>query len=118
MRFIIRILANSLAIYLAAYFIPGVILSGDWKTLLICGLVLSLMNMIIRPILKLISLPLIILTLGLFTLVINVIIIWLLTRFIPELIINGLLAFILTALVVAVVNSVVNVLTKKPAANS
>ena len=117
MRFILRILANALAIYLAAWLIPGVDIitsnTAGWKILLICGVILSLINAIIRPILKLISLPLIIITFGLFSFVINVLMVWLLTRFVPQLIITGVIAFILTALVVSVTNAAVNYLTKK-----
>jgi putative membrane protein len=115
MRFIIRILANSLAIYLAAYFIPGVTVSGNWKTFLICGLVLSLINLIAKPILKLISLPLLIITFGFFSIVINILTIWLLTKFVSQLAIGGLIAYLLTALIVSIVNWLVSFLFKKRA---
>jgi putative membrane protein len=117
MRFIIRILANSLAIYLAVYFIPGVTVSGNWKIFLICGLALSLINFFVKPILKLISLPLLIITFGFFSIVINILTIWLLTKIVSQLSITGLVAFILTALVVSVVNWLVSFLFKKKAQN-
>jgi len=117
MRFIIRILANSLAIYLAAYFIPGVTVAGNWKTFLICGLVLSLINMIAKPILKLISLPLIIITFGLFSLVINILTILLLTKFVHQLTISGLVALILTTVLVSIVNWLVSFLFNKKSQN-
>jgi len=113
MRFIIRILANALAIYLAAFYIPGVIAKGDWKLFFICGIVLSLINIFIKPILKFISLPFIFLTLGLFGFVVNIIVVWLLTKFVPQLIINGLLALFLTSLLVSIINGIVSWLTKK-----
>ena len=117
MRFIIRILANSLAIYLAVYFIPGAIVSGDWKIFLICGLALSLINIFVKPVLKFISLPLIIITFGFFSIVINILTIWLLTKVVSQLNITGLAAFILTALIVSVVNWLVSFLFKKKAQN-
>lgn len=113
MRFFIRILANSLAIYLAAYFIPGVSFKGDWKILLLAGFILSLINIFIKPILKFISLPLIILTFGLFTFVINLGVIWLLIKFVPQLSVAGWLAFVATAIMVSLVNTLINWLTKK-----
>jgi len=113
-RFIIRILANSLAIYLAAYFLPGVAISNGWKTLLFAGIILSLINVFIKPILKIISLPLIIVTLGFFSLVINIITIWLLTKFIPQFSVSGIWAFILTTFIVGIINWIVSWLTKKP----
>jgi putative membrane protein len=117
MRFIIRILANALAIYLAAYFIQGVTVSGDWKIFLLCGLVLSLINMIAKPILKLISLPLLLITFGLFSLVINILTIWLLTKFVSQLAITGLTAFIFTTIIVSIVNWLVSFLYKKKTQN-
>jgi len=114
MRFIVRILANSLAIYLAAYFgIISLTGRGDWKTLLLAGFILAFINTFIRPILKLISLPLIILTFGLFCTVINIFTIWLLTAIMPEISISGFWAFFWTVLIISVVNSLFYWLTKK-----
>ena len=74
--FIIRILGNSLALYVAYYFVPGFVVNGSWKEYLLAGAFLGLLNLIVKPILKAISMPLIILTLGLFTLVINGLLLW------------------------------------------
>lgn len=116
MRFIVRILANALAIYLAAFFVPGVSADGDWKLFLIAGVALSLINTFIRPVLKIISLPLIILTFGFFSIVINILTIWLLTRFIPELIISGVVAYFFTSLIVSLVNWTFDFIFKKSSA--
>jgi len=119
MRFIIRILANSLAIYLAAFLVPGVTVgspaasAANWKLFLLCGLVLSLINGIIKPLLKLISLPLIFVTFGLFSLVINIITIWLLTQIVSQITIAGIWSLVWTTIIVSVVNWFVNFLTKK-----
>ncbi|OGZ34403.1 MAG: hypothetical protein A2Y98_02040 [Candidatus Portnoybacteria bacterium RBG_19FT_COMBO_36_7] len=120
MRFIIRILANALAIYLAASFkfLPGVTVSGDWKIFLLCGLVLSLINAFVKPILKLISLPLLFITFGLFSLIINILTIWLLTKFISQLSITGLSAFIYTTIIVSIVNWLVSIIFKKKTQNN
>lgn len=74
--FIIRILGNSLALYVAYYFIPGFVVDGSWKEYLLAGAFLGLLNLVVKPVLKAISMPLIILTLGLFTLVINGLLLW------------------------------------------
>lgn len=116
-RFIIRILANALAIYLAAYFVPGIIVSGNWKIFLLCGLALSIINFFIKPVLKLISLPLLIISFGLFSIVINILTIWLLTKIVSQLSITGLMAFILTVLIVSIVNWLIDFLFKKKAQN-
>jgi len=76
-RLIFNIIAGTLGIYLAFRFVPGVYFSGDIKTLLIIGCVLGIINFFIKPILKIISLPLRIITFGLFTLIINMAMVWL-----------------------------------------
>lgn len=113
LRFIVRILGNALAISLTAYFVKGFSFSKDWKLLLLAGLILALFNAILKPILKLISAPLIILTLGLFTLVINMALLWLLTQFLPELKIVGFWAYFWGTIIISLINWVVAGLTKK-----
>ena len=68
--FIIRLLVNALALIIVAYFLPGVQVTGILGAI-VAAFVLGLVNAILRPILILISLPLEIITLGLFTLIIN-----------------------------------------------
>jgi putative membrane protein len=70
MGFIIRILITALAVYVAARFIPGVHL-GDLRTTVIVALFLALLNTFIKPILVLLTIPVTIVTLGLFLLIIN-----------------------------------------------
>ena len=73
MRFLARIAANTLGIVLASLAIPGFVFTGNFKVLLASGLVLALANTIVRPLLKLLTLPLIFITFGLFLVVINMI---------------------------------------------
>ena len=73
MRFLARIAANTLGIVLANLAIPGFIFTGNFKTLLACGFALALANTIVRPLLKLLTLPLIFITFGLFLIVINMV---------------------------------------------
>lgn len=116
MRFLVRILANALAIYLAAYFVVGFDFphqTQDWKLLLLAGLILAIFNAILKPALKLISFPFIILTLGLFTIVINMALLWLLSQFIPELIIAGFWAYFWGTVIVSVVNWVIELFIRK-----
>lgn len=114
LAFIIRILANSLAIYVANYFVQNLSFPvNNWKLLLLAGLLLSIFNAVLKPILKLISTPLIILSLGLFTLVINLLLIWLLTLVMPQLVINGFWAYVWTTLIVSLVNWIIGILIKK-----
>lgn len=76
MTLIVRVLANTAALYVAQRFVSGFVVIGGWERYLLAGVLLGLLNLIVKPILKFISFPLIILTLGLFTLVINAFILW------------------------------------------
>jgi putative membrane protein len=113
MRFIVQILTNALAIFLADYLVPGIIFTGNILTLLIAGLILGLINFFIKPILKLISAPLIALTLGLFTIVINMGLLWLLTNLVPELTIVNLWAYFWGTIIISTVNVFVGLTAKK-----
>ncbi|MEW6108721.1 MAG: phage holin family protein [Nitrospirota bacterium] len=70
-KILIRWLINTSAIILAVKFVPGITYSGSWWGILLVGVIFGLVNAFIRPFIKLFTLPLIILSLGLFTFVIN-----------------------------------------------
>ena len=69
-RFILRALVAAIGFWVAAHIVPGVHVTG-WKTILAAGLVLGVVNAFVRPIVTLLTLPVTIITLGLFLLVIN-----------------------------------------------
>jgi putative membrane protein len=77
MRFLIRLLINAAALWIATQIVPGVDHTGPWTSLLLVALVFGVLNAVVRPILKLLTCPLIVLTLGLFTFVINALMLWL-----------------------------------------
>jgi putative membrane protein len=64
MRFVITWLCNVAALYVAALLLDGITYGDDWRTLVLAGAVFSLVNMLVKPFVTLLSLPLIILTLG------------------------------------------------------
>ncbi|MGE5301229.1 MAG: phage holin family protein [Acidobacteriota bacterium] len=68
---LIKWLINTVSIMLAIKWVPGIVYSGAWWGILIVGLIFGLINTYIRPFVKLFALPLLILSLGLFTFVIN-----------------------------------------------
>jgi putative membrane protein len=70
-KFFIRWLINAVALYAAVWIVPGIDYLGDWMGILWLALIIGLLNSLVRPLLKFLTCPLIILTLGLFTLVIN-----------------------------------------------
>ena len=94
------IVSGILGLFLAQKFVAGVTLGGNWQILILTGGVLGLLNFFLKPILKLITLPLRIITLGLFTFAINMSLVWLVDIFFPELEIKGLQAIFWTALII------------------
>ena len=80
MRLILRLAINAVALYVAVGtgWIPGIAAQNtEWWSFALLGLVFGAVNLLVRPILKLLTCPLILLTLGLFTLVINGALFWL-----------------------------------------
>jgi len=71
MQMLIKWIINTIAIILAIKFVPGIVYSGGWGGILAVGLIFGLVNTFIRPFVKLLALPLLILSLGLFSFVIN-----------------------------------------------
>lgn len=70
-NFFIRWVINAVALYVAVLIVPGINFGGEWVDLLWVALIFGLLNALVRPLLKLLTFPLIILTLGLFTILIN-----------------------------------------------
>lgn len=96
MHILISVAFNALILWAIAYFLPfdtvtgtGVIASGGWQLYLAGGIILGILNGVVRPILKLLGFPFVIMTFGLFILVINGIILKLLEKIIYVLNING-----------------------------
>lgn len=107
MGIFVNILANAAAIWAASRLINGFVFQGDLKDLLIAGIVLGIVNSFIRPVIKLLSLPLIILTLGLFTIVINIGMLYLVDSLLPTLYIRGFWAAFWGVIVISIVNPLV-----------
>jgi len=77
MRFVVRLLVNAAALWVATSLVPGVTYSGGWVPFLGVALVFGFVNAFIRPVAKILTFPVILLTLGLFSLVINALMLWL-----------------------------------------
>jgi putative membrane protein len=111
MNMIIRFLLNGLAVFLTAYLLPNVDVDG-YGTALIVALVLSIANVIVKPILILFTIPITILTLGLFLLVINAIIILLADYLVDGFYVDGFWWALLFSLILSIFNSLFEDLTK------
>jgi putative membrane protein len=105
MNWIIRFLLNGLAVVLTAWLLPGVSVD-DYGTALIVALVLSVANIIVKPILILLTIPITVMTLGLFLLVINAIIILLADYLVDDFFVDGFWWALLFSLILSVFNSV------------
>jgi len=103
MRLIAHIVGNALAI-LATTIVPGISFRGSWLTLLLGGAILGLFNAVVRPIALFLSLPALLLTLGLFYFVLNGLLLWVAAWFIPGYRVSGIVAAVLGGLVVGVIN--------------
>ena len=110
MRLILTIVGNALALLATAYFVPGISFTGSIVQLLVAGLVFGLLNLIVRPIAMVLSLPFMVLTLGLFYFVLNGLLLWGFSKFMPGYNVNGLWAGILGSLVIMIVNWMVHLL--------
>ena len=113
MKLILRILINAFAIWLAAMLLEGFNFSGSLLNLIIVAIIFGLVNALIRPIVKLLTLPITLITLGLFSLVINMLMlmftVWLsgslnLTGGLFE---NFLIAFV-AAIIISVVSTILS----------
>lgn len=117
MKFLIRLLINAAALWAAIEIVPGVEYRGAWVYLLVVALVFGVLNALLRPLLTLLTCPLLIATLGLFTLVINAFLLWLtgaLSRsFGLGFEVRGFWAAFLGALVVSVVSILLSLLVKE-----
>jgi putative membrane protein len=111
MKLILRVVVNALALGAAAWLVPG-IRAGSVTSLLLIALVFGVLNALVRPFLKLLSCPLLILTLGLFTLILNAVMLLMTARlgqaFGIDFRVDGFWTAFLGALVVSVVSVVLS----------
>ena len=117
MRFIAHLLINAAALYAATQFVSGISFDGDWRLLFAVALIFGALNVIVRPILKILTLPFLILTLGLFIFVLNAFMLWL-TSVVSDALglgfhVGGFRAAFLGALVVTVVSFVLSLFVSK-----
>ncbi len=103
---LLRLMITAIAIVVAAYLLPEYLSVGGAGSVLMFAIVLGVLNALIRPILLFFTLPLNLLTLGLFTLVINAIVFWLAAQFPLGVSVTGFPGAFLAALVVGVVSLV------------
>ncbi len=113
MTFLVRLLVNAMALFVAAWLVPGIRHDGSLLNLLVVALLFGLVNSVLRPLLKLLTCPLILLTLGLFILVINALMLmttgWLSGQFGLGFHVDGFWAAFLGGLIIGLVSLVLSV---------
>ncbi len=104
MKLILHVLAVALALLFSAYVIPGIEVESVYVAI-VAALILGLLNLVVRPILFILTLPLTILTLGLFSFVLNALIFWFAASFIEGFSVSGFIPALLGSVVVAIASA-------------
>lgn len=111
--FIWRVIINALALFAMASIFPNIEINSAVSAI-IAALLLGLLNAFIRPLILILSLPLTILTLGLFTLVVNGFMLWLVSRFVSGFNLAGFGTAIIAAIILSIISGVLSWLLGKP----
>jgi putative membrane protein len=113
-RFLLRWAFNVAALWVAAKLLSGVAVTGDqFVTLVLAGLVFSLANMVVKPILVILALPLILLTLGIAYFLVNVAIVFITSAIVSDFDVDGFWSGVGAALIVWAVNALLNAAARR-----
>lgn len=104
MGLVINWLASALIILIAAYILPGVHVENFW-TALVVAVVLGVLNMLVKPLLVVLTLPITVVTLGLFLLVINALLVLLASQIVPGFQVDGFWWAVLFSIVISLINT-------------
>ncbi len=108
---ILHLAVSAFALVITAYLIPGISVNS-FVTALIAAFVLGIVNAVVKPLVLLLTLPINIITLGLFTFIINAIMLWLTTKIVPGFEISGFIAAILGAIFLSAISTILHALTE------
>lgn len=111
MKFLIKLIISALAVFAAAYLLPGVSVD-NFVTAIIVAVVLGLLNLVLKPILVLLTIPITVFTLGLFLLVINAIIVLVCSALVSGFKVDGIIYALLFSLVVSVITAIMEGIAK------
>jgi len=108
--FFIRMGANAVAILLIGYLLPKVISADGVMAALVAAFVLGLVNAVVRPLFVLLTLPITVVTLGVFLLVINGLLLWLVAAIVPGFHVNGFLGAVAGSVLLSIVSWILTML--------
>ena len=106
-KFLGKVIANAVGLYAASYFLQGVILTQGWRGLAIAAIGLALLHTVLRPILKIITAPLVLITLGLFSIIINIGLLWLADHYLTQIAFTDFYSLALTSIIITVANIII-----------
>jgi putative membrane protein len=104
MHMILRYLGTVAAILLTVYIVPGIYVTQGWVTILLAALVWSVITLLIRPILSILTLPITILTFGIFALILNALLFWAMTLIVPGFSVASFWAALLGVIVLSILS--------------
>ena len=104
MKMLLRYLGTVAAVYLTVSLVPGIAVAGGWPTILLVALVWSVIVAVIKPVLTILTLPLTIITIGLFSFILNALLFWAMSAIVPGFIVAGFLPALLGALVLSILS--------------
>lgn len=105
------LLINVLALLITAYLVPGFVIA-NYQAAIVAAIVIGVINTFIKPVVQLIALPITFVTLGLFSIVINIAFLFLAAQLTPGFDINGVIPALLGSIVLSLVSSFLGMLTK------
>jgi putative membrane protein len=118
MKILIRLLINAAALWVAVRLVPGVSFTGDGRLLLVVALVFGVLNACLKPLLMILTLPFLLITLGLFTFVLNAFLLWITSALSGAMglgfHVEGFMAAFLGALVVSAVSILLSMFVSQP----
>ena len=112
MEILVNWIISAVAVFATSYLLPGVHLE-NFVTALIVAIVLGIINAVIKPVIVILTLPINILTLGLFTLVINALLVMLVSRIVPGFQIDGFVWALIFSILLSIINVFLNTLKSK-----
>jgi len=112
-QLIFYLFSNVIALLVATHFVEGFVIETGFNNLLLAAIVLTFINALIRPVIKLILTPIIFLTFGLGVIIVNTLMLYLLDKLLPSITITGILPLFYATLIISVVNLVVNFSAKR-----
>ncbi len=108
MHLILRYLGTVAAVLITVNVVPGISLSEGWTTILLVALVWSVITMVIRPVLQILTFPITLITFGLFSFVLNAALFWAMTLIVPGFVLAGIIPALLGAIVLSIATWFIN----------